>query len=131
MELVDPWDGPRTFAEDYYSGGDRLVPGLTPSHLTPVARSPVPTTAASLSPKPSTNANADSSTIPLSVSSTSSSPQSQTTVDVASVNAASSQHGVASATSVNTKLDELESESYYDHLEANGLSVPLSVVRLT
>jgi hypothetical protein len=42
VEIIDPWDGPRTFAEDYYSGGDRLAPALTPNHLTPLDGSPVP-----------------------------------------------------------------------------------------
>ncbi|KAI9508552.1 hypothetical protein F5148DRAFT_1375778 [Russula earlei] len=40
VELADPWDGPRTYAEDYFSGGDRLAPGLTPNHLTPVVLTP-------------------------------------------------------------------------------------------
>ena len=38
VQLVDKWDGPRTYAEDFYAGGD-LPPDVarlrTPSHLTP------------------------------------------------------------------------------------------------
>ncbi|KAI1784350.1 hypothetical protein LXA43DRAFT_225677 [Ganoderma leucocontextum] len=33
-DVHDPWEGPRTYAEDFYSGGD-VVEGETPSHLTP------------------------------------------------------------------------------------------------
>ena len=37
VDLSDPWDGPRTFAEDFYSGGELRGDSskLTPSHLTP------------------------------------------------------------------------------------------------
>ncbi|KAH9856019.1 hypothetical protein C2E23DRAFT_901308 [Lenzites betulinus] len=37
LDLPDPWEGPRQFAEDFYAGGDALLDpqGLTPSHLTP------------------------------------------------------------------------------------------------
>lgn len=37
VDLPDPWDGPRTYAEDFYSGGElRDDPTkLTPTHLTP------------------------------------------------------------------------------------------------
>jgi len=128
VELVDPWDGPRTFAEDYYSGGDQLAPGLTPNHLTPVARSPVPTSAADFPPNPSTDANADSRPVSSSVSSTSSSPKSRDTADVAGAKATSSQRSFAPATFINSQQDELETESYYDHLEVEGLSVPSSVI---
>ncbi|KAH9067608.1 hypothetical protein EDB87DRAFT_12851 [Lactarius vividus] len=117
VELVDPWNGPRTFAEDYYSGGDRLAHGLTPNHLTPVARSPVPTSAANFPPKSSTDASADSRPVSPSVSSTSSSPKSRDTVDVVRVKAPSSQHSIVPATFVNSEQDELETESYYDHLD--------------
>ncbi|EJF57562.1 hypothetical protein DICSQDRAFT_157273 [Dichomitus squalens LYAD-421 SS1] len=37
-EIRDPWEGPRTYAEDLYAGGDVLpnpADGVTPSHLTP------------------------------------------------------------------------------------------------
>ncbi|KDQ55083.1 hypothetical protein JAAARDRAFT_60062 [Jaapia argillacea MUCL 33604] len=35
-EISDPWTGPRTFAEDFYSGGDRInFHGADPSYLTP------------------------------------------------------------------------------------------------
>ncbi len=42
VELLDPWDGPRTYAEDFYSGGE-IPPNsayLSPSHLTPLATTP-------------------------------------------------------------------------------------------
>ena len=38
VEIPDPWSGPRTYAEDFYSGGDVvLLPGqkVDPSHLGP------------------------------------------------------------------------------------------------
>ena len=38
LDIPDPWEGPRTYAEDFYSGGDVLTESLenvTPSHLTP------------------------------------------------------------------------------------------------
>ena len=36
-EIRDHWEGPRTYAEDFYAGGDALPAGadVTPSHLTP------------------------------------------------------------------------------------------------
>ncbi|KAI0034701.1 hypothetical protein K488DRAFT_68976 [Vararia minispora EC-137] len=40
-EIPDPWDGPRNYAEDFYSGGDRFE-GSTPNHLTPRLRSVSP-----------------------------------------------------------------------------------------
>ncbi|CDO77046.1 hypothetical protein BN946_scf184403.g21 [Trametes cinnabarina] len=43
-ELPDPWEGPRTYAEDFYAGGDALplpADGVTPSHLTPRDESPL------------------------------------------------------------------------------------------
>lgn len=38
VQLTDKWDGPRTYAEDFYAGGDMppmLASHRTPSHLTP------------------------------------------------------------------------------------------------
>ena len=127
VELVDPWDGPRTFAEDYYSGGDQMAPGLTPNHLTPVADSPVPSSAADLPPKPSTDANADTRSVSPSVLSSSSSPRSRDTADVAGIKAASEQRSIAPAVFVDSPQGELETVSYYDHLEVDGLSLPLSL----
>ena len=86
MKLVDPWNGPRTFAENYYSGGDQLAPGLTPNHLAPIARSPVSSSATDLQPKPATDVNLGSLPVSPSVSSTSSSPKSRETADVAAIN---------------------------------------------
>jgi hypothetical protein len=40
LELPDPWQGPRTYAEDFYTGGDfnaqDQLDGVSPSSLTPV-----------------------------------------------------------------------------------------------
>jgi hypothetical protein len=40
LELPDPWQGPRTYAEDFYTGGDfnaqDQLNGVSPSSLTPV-----------------------------------------------------------------------------------------------
>ncbi|KAG1772139.1 hypothetical protein EDD22DRAFT_947678 [Suillus occidentalis] len=40
LELPDPWRGPRTYAEDFYAGGDfnaqDQLDGVSPSNLTPV-----------------------------------------------------------------------------------------------
>ncbi|KAL7277844.1 hypothetical protein ACG7TL_008790 [Trametes sanguinea] len=43
-DLPDPWEGPRTYAEDFYAGGDALPDpseGITPSHLTPRDEGPL------------------------------------------------------------------------------------------
>ncbi|KAM5542871.1 hypothetical protein V8D89_003255 [Ganoderma adspersum] len=39
-DVHDPWQGPRTYAEDFYSGGD-ILEGGTPSHLTPRDEEPL------------------------------------------------------------------------------------------
>ncbi|KAM5542869.1 hypothetical protein V8D89_003253 [Ganoderma adspersum] len=39
-DVHDPWQGPRTYAEDFYSGGD-ILEGETPSHLTPRDEEPL------------------------------------------------------------------------------------------
>jgi hypothetical protein len=40
IDLPDPWQGPRTYAEDFYAGGDfspqDVLNGVSPSSLTPV-----------------------------------------------------------------------------------------------
>lgn len=74
MELVDPWEGPRTFAEDDYSGGDRLAPGLTPDHITPLGGSPGPAIVPDFPTLSSAGAHEDRLSPPPSVSSTSTSP---------------------------------------------------------
>ena len=33
LELPDPWQGPRTYAEDFYSGGDRIGGDSNPHHF--------------------------------------------------------------------------------------------------
>lgn len=124
VELTDPWDGPRTFAEDYYSGGDRLVPGLTPNHLTPLSCSP-----ARILPGLPTILNADPDedrlSLTPSVLSTSPSPKLQDTMD-SSVIGGVLQH----CTTVDTPIDqedigELAAGSYYDRVGVNGLSISL------
>lgn len=40
-DIRDPWEGPRTFAEDFYAGGDRPLDSLTPSYLTPREEEPL------------------------------------------------------------------------------------------
>jgi hypothetical protein len=80
VELTDPWDGPRTFAEDYYSGGDRLAPGLTPNHLTPVARTPVPALVPDLRTAPDADIDEDCLSVSSGVLSTSLSPSLRETV---------------------------------------------------
>jgi hypothetical protein len=124
VELTDPWDGPRVFAEDYYSGGDRLVPGLTPNHLTPLSRSPAPTL-----PGLSTTSNAgpDEDRLPLSPSilSTSPSPR-QDMVDANKVIGGVLRHPIAVATPVD-QGDTVGPApgSYYDRVGVNGLSSSL------
>jgi len=113
VELTDPWDGPRTFAEEYYSGGDRLVPGLTPNHLTPLSRSPAPT----LPGLPTTsNAGPDEDCHPLSPSvlSTSPSPKPQDTMD-----------GTVATPFDQEDIGEPAARSYYDRVGVNGLSISL------
>ncbi|KAM5542874.1 hypothetical protein V8D89_003258 [Ganoderma adspersum] len=39
-DVHDPWEGPRVYAEDFYSGGD-ILEGGTPSHLTPRDEEPL------------------------------------------------------------------------------------------
>ncbi len=44
VEILDPWVGPKTYAEDFYSGGDLVAPvaaGLTPNNMTPADMSPI------------------------------------------------------------------------------------------
>jgi hypothetical protein len=80
VELTDPWDGPRAFAEDYYSGGDRLAPGLTPNHITPVARTPVPALIPDLQTAPDADIDEDGLSVSSGVLSTSISPSLRETV---------------------------------------------------
>lgn len=124
VELTDPWDGPRTFAEDYYSGGDRLVPGLTPNHVTPLSRSPAPT----LPGLPTTLiAGPDEDKLPLSPSvlSTSPSPNPQDTVD-GDVIGGVLQHRATVVTPVDQEdIVEPVVGSYYDRVGVNGMSISL------
>ena len=111
VELVDPWEGPRTFAEDYYSGGDRLAPSLTPNHLTPLAGSPAPVFVRDLSTVPITGTDEGRLFPSAGVLSTSLSSKPLNILD-----------GDV-ATSVNNQEDITESAagSYYDPVEIVGL----------
>ncbi|KAI0251149.1 hypothetical protein BJV78DRAFT_490494 [Lactifluus subvellereus] len=108
VELTDPWEGPRTFAEDYYSGGDRLAPGLTPNHLTPVARSPVPALVPDFPTAPDADIDEDGLSVSSSVLSTSLSPRLRDTARGDKI-IRSLQHSTAIAASVNDErgIDEL------------------------
>jgi hypothetical protein len=109
VELVDPWEGPRTFAEDYYSGGDRLAPSLTPNHLTPLAGSPAPTFVPDLPTVPNTGANEDQLSPSAGVLSTSPLPKPHIIVN-------------------NEDIGEPVAGSYYDPVEVVGLLFPCSLV---
>jgi len=119
VELADPWDGPRTYAEDYYSGGDRLIPGLTPNRLTPIFRSPAHTL-----PGLPTASNTEGRPFPSpSVSSTPPLPKAQDTVDGDDLSG-SPQYGATEATFVDQEdVNELASEPYYDHVGVVGMPV--------
>jgi hypothetical protein len=108
VELTDPWDGPRTFAEDYYSGGDRLAPGLTPNHLTPLARTPVPALVPDLPTAPDVDVDEDGLSVSSGVLSTSLSPKLRDTAGSHKIMQLL-QHGTAAAASLNDErgIDEL------------------------
>lgn len=127
VELVDPWDGPRTFAEDYYSGGDRLAPGLTPNRLTPISCSPAPTLPV-LQTTSNAGPNEDKLSPSSSVLSTSPSPQPQDTVNEDDFDEFL-QYGTTVATSVDQEEIEPATGSYYDRVGVVGLSVPLFACR--
>ncbi len=126
MELVDLREGPRTFAEDYNSGGDRLAPGLTPNRLTPLAGSTSP----SVVPDFPTLSNAGAHQGRLSPSpsvlstSTSPSPKLHNIEDDDDVDELL-QYGNA-VTSVNNQEDigDQAVGSYYDPVAAVGLLLP-------
>jgi hypothetical protein len=123
VELVDPWDGPRTFAEDYYSGGDRLAPGLTPNRITPISCSPAPTL-----PVLPTVSNAGQPSPSSSLLSTSPSPKPRDTVDEDGIDEFM-KYGTTVATSVDQEVIEPATGSYYDRVGVVGLSVPLFTCR--
>jgi hypothetical protein len=98
VELVDPWEGPRSFAEDYYSGGDRLAPGLTPNHITPLAGSPGPAVLPNFPTLSNAGTHEDRLSLSPSVLSTSPSPKPH-----------------------NVEDDEQGAGSYYDPVAGVGL----------
>jgi hypothetical protein len=112
VELTDPWEGPRTFAEDYYSGGDQLAPGLTPNHLTPVARSPVPALVPDLPNAPDADVDVDGLSVSSSVLSRSLSPRSRDTAGGDKI-IRSLQHSTTVAASISDErgIDELAGPS--------------------
>lgn len=122
VEIIDPWEGPRTFAEDYYSGGDRLASGLTPNHLTPLDGSPVPAFVPDFPTVP--NIIPDKKQLPPSagVLSTSHSLKPYNIVDSDEIDELH-EYGTTVATSVNNQEDigKPAAGSYYDPVEVVGL----------
>lgn len=122
MKLVDPWEGPRTFAEDYYSGGDRLAPGLTPNHITPLARSPSPPVVPDFTTLPNAGAHEDRLSRSPSDLSTSPSPKPHNVEDNDEIDELF-QCGQTVAISDNKQedIDEQAMGLYYDPVAAVGL----------
>ena len=112
MDLVDPWEGSRTFAEDYYSGGDRFAPGLTPNHITPLAGSPCPTVEPDFPTLSSAGARKDRLSPSPTVLSASPSPKPHNVEDNEEIDELI-QNGNTVATSVNNSIDEQVVGSYY------------------
>jgi len=125
VELVDPWEGPRTFAEDYYSGGDRLAPGLTPNRITPPAGSPGPAVVPDFLTLSNAGAYEDRLSPSPSVLSTSLSPKPHNVEDNDEIDELL-QYGNTMATSVDNQenTDERAVGSYYDPVAAVGLLLP-------
>lgn len=125
MELVDPWEGPRTFAEDYYSGGDRLAPDLTPNHLTPLDGSPAPAFISDFPTLPNKSTDRNQLPPPARVLSTSLSPKPYSIVDSDEIDELN-QYGTTVATSINNQegIGEPGAGSYYDPVEVVGLLFP-------
>jgi hypothetical protein len=128
VELVDPWKGPRTFAEDYNSGGDRLAPDLTPNHITPLAVSPGPAVEPDFPTLPNAGARKDRLSPSPSVLSTSSSPKPHNVEDNNEIDELL-QYGNTVATSVNNQedIDEQVVGLYYP-VAAVGLLPPYLLV---
>ncbi|KAI0302373.1 hypothetical protein B0F90DRAFT_1925123 [Multifurca ochricompacta] len=124
VELEDPWDGPRTFAEDYYSGGDHLAPGLTPNHLTPAPHSPAPLLTPNLPIVSATGKVENRPSTSPNVLSASLSPNRQGSMDSDEIKE-SPQRGIASALSVNSQQSvvEVATKSYYDHVEVADITM--------
>jgi hypothetical protein len=129
VELLDPWEGPRTFAEDYYSGGDRLAPGLTPNHITPLAGSPGPAVVLDFPTLSNVGAHENRLSPSPSVLSTSPSLKPHNVEDNDEIDELL-QYGNTVATSVNNQedIDEQVVGSYYDPVAAVGLLPPYLLV---
>lgn len=117
MEIVDPWDAPRTFAEDYYSGGDRLALDSTPNHLTPIARSPASAIVLGLLTVSSTNAPEDGLSPSPSMLSSNPSPKPQGTADGDQLD--------GPPLFCTTVASSVNDQRNGDQAEVVGLSVPL------
>jgi hypothetical protein len=128
VELVDPWEGPRIFAEDYYSGGDQLAPGLTPNHITPLAGSPCPAVEPDFPTLSSAGTRKDRLSPSPSVLSTSPSPKPHNVEDNDEIDELL-QYDNTVATSVNNQedIDEQVVGSYYP-VAAVGLLLPYLLV---
>jgi len=122
VELVDPWEGSRTFAEDYDSGGDRSAPSLTPNHITPLAGTPGPAVVMDFPTLSDAGAHDDRLSPSSSVPFTSPSPKSHNVGDNDEIDELI-QYGNNVATSVNNQeaIDERVVGSYYDPFAAVGL----------
>ena len=122
VEIIDPWEGPRTFAEDYYSGGDRLAPGLTPNHLTPLDGSPVPAFVPDFPTVPNIITDKNQLLPSAGVLSTSHSPKPYNIEDSDEIDELH-EYGTTVATSVNNREDigRPSAGSYYDPVEIVGL----------
>jgi hypothetical protein len=129
VEFVDPWEGPRTFAEDYYSGGDRLAPGLTPNNITPLADSPGPAVVPDFPTLSNAGAHEDRLSPSPSVLSTSPSPEPHNVEDNDGIDELL-QYGHIAATFVNKQedIDEQPVGPYYDPVAAVGLLLPYFLV---
>jgi hypothetical protein len=111
VELVDPWEG----------GGDRLAPGLTPNHLTPLAGSPGP--AVVLDFPTLSNAGADESQLSPSPSVLSSPSHKPHNIEDNNEIDELAQYGNGMATSVNNQEDiDKAVGSYYGAVAVVGLS---------
>lgn len=129
MELVDPWEGPRTFAEDYYSGGDRLAPSITPNHITPLTGSPGPAVVPDFPTLFNIGAHENQLSPSPSVLSTSPSPKPHNVEHNDEIDELL-QYGNIVATSVENQedIDEQVVGPYYDPVAAVGLLVPYLLV---
>lgn len=123
VELLDPWEGPRTFAEDYYSGGDRLAPGPTPNHITPLAGSPGPAVVPDFPTLSNLCAHENRLSLSPSILSTSPSPKPHNVEGNDEIDELL-QYGNTVATSVNQEvIDEQTVGPYYDPIAAVDVTV--------